>query len=70
MKDKEKKKTYVCGEDFDAEFGINTKNIMTIIKKFFRIERLVNLHAGNISDYITWVVLGATLFIILSVLIW
>lgn len=63
-----KRETYTCGEKIPL-VHVGAENFYEAIKKNLRVDEISKLHSGKLSDYILWLVIGLTLFLIAVILI-
>jgi hypothetical protein len=62
-----KRETYTCGEPF-PKVDMGVENFYHAIKKALGIKDLRTYHSGKLSDYLLWIVIGAVMIILLTVL--
>jgi hypothetical protein len=65
-KEQFKEETYTCGEPL-PDIMVPSDSFYQAIKRTLRVRRLHELHTGNLSDYLFWVLAGLTLILILVV---
>ena len=66
-KEQFKEETYTCGEPL-PDIYIGSENFYQAIKRTLRLSRLRDLHAGDLSDYLLWVMTGLAAVLILVAL--
>jgi len=62
-----KTESYTGGEDL-PELRVEADNFYQAIKRLFRLGRLRDIHSGDLSDYLLWMVAGLT-FLLITVML-
>ena len=63
-----KEESYTGGEDL-PELRVEADNFYQAIKRAFRLGRLREVHSGDLSDYLLWMVAGLTFLLIMVMLL-
>jgi len=67
----EKYKIYTGGEDYSpAKFNIPETGFLRIIVKYMKLEKLSATHSGNLSRYLSWMLMGIVFLILTLVILW
>ena len=59
---------YLCGEEYSKEYQMEGDYFYDSIMNFFGIKKLREVHSGDLSSYLYWMVLGL-LFVIVALLV-
>ena len=61
-----KREGYACGEK--EEKAVKARNFYKIIFSTFKLDKLREAHSGKLSDYLTWIVIGLAILILIFVI--
>ncbi|MBN2042214.1 MAG: hypothetical protein JW754_00245 [Candidatus Aenigmarchaeota archaeon] len=63
-----KGETYTCGEPFQ-KVSVTSDNFYQAIIESMGLNRLRDVHTGNLSDYVIWMVVGIVMIVIMVLVI-
>ena len=62
---------FACGMKASPnELNIHSMNYYDYMKRFFRTELLARAHSGNLSHYITWILVGMAFIMAVLLILW
>ncbi len=67
----EKSAIFACGmKASPEELNVPPWNYYEYLKRFFRAERLSEMHSGELSHYIAWILMGIALILSVMLILW
>ncbi len=70
-KSREKEKIYACGENISpGRLEVPYESFYRILIRMFGFESFKRWHSGDINDYLTWIITGMVMLIMVLVLTW
>ena len=67
---REKNRMYIGGEDEEPEDVNVTGGVFRTFGKILGIYKLREAHSGDLSRYLTWILIGMLLIILIMVMMW
>jgi hypothetical protein len=68
---RDKKRIFACGMDIPPEkLNIPSDSYYEYMKRFLRTGYLARLHSGKLSNYISWIIIGAALIMAAMLILW
>jgi len=68
---KEKTRIYACGEDESPEsMNVYESGFFRNMGRILGIDKLRNIHDGDLTSYLTWIFIGMVILILVMVMMW